>query len=208
MNIFLRITTFLLILLSLAGCQTTNTRESAAFKYANCPACPFDPCDNGCPRPRDCGPTVKQLNRISMKEPCIGGANARQELEKHDVQVIHIGDNVIVLLPTDKIFEFNSLTIREDAYPILNYLACFLHSYRCVPLRITVHTDNVASRCFNDLISDKRALTIQAYLWIRGIHFKVMRASGCGNAAPIANQTTVAGNASNRRIEIRIRRTC
>lgn len=207
MSIFLRIAAFLLILVTLTGCNTTNTSGRTA-RCNPCLECPLDPCDNGCPRPRDCGPTVKQLNRIQKTDLGTGSSNGRLEFEKIGSQIIHIGDNVIILLPTDKLFEFNSQMIREDAYPVLNYLACFLKGYPCVPLRITVHTDNVASRCFNDLLSDQRALTIQAYLWIRGIHFKVMRASGCGNAAPIANQLTVAGNASNRRIEIRIRRTC
>ena len=72
---------------------------------------------------------------------------------------------------------------------------------------ISGHTDNVAPNCYNLRISDMRAQTIQAYLWVRGIQFRRMCATGCGNCVPIANQVTVEGNAANRRIEIRVRKT-
>ena len=122
--------------------------------------------------------------------------------------MIEIGDNVIIILPVDRFFDVNCATIRDEcAYITLNYLVCFLNTYGCVPLYISGHTDNVASDCFNLRLSDARAQTIQAYLWVRGIQFRRMCATGCGNCKPIANQVTVAGNEANRRIEIRIRRT-
>jgi outer membrane protein OmpA-like peptidoglycan-associated protein len=209
MNIFLRSILLLIFLCSIVGCGTTMRSQNCSRDCsAECPCeCPDDPCALRCPRPKECGPTVKQIAFIQRADIGMGTYNPKYELQQKGVQIIELGDNLIVLLPIDRFFEFNSPTIREDAYTILNHLASFLKCYRCVPLYISAHTDNVASECYNRVISDKRAQSIQTYLWIRGISFSVLRATGCGNVAPIANQVTVAGNAANRRIEIRVRRT-
>lgn len=205
---------FFAFLLSLVGCNTITDSKNCAQGNCSkdcsptCPCeCPDDPCVSRCPKPKECGPTVKQMTFIQRNNVKVGGYKARDELIKRGVQIIELGDNAIILLPMDTTFEFNSPTIREDAYMTLNYLAAFLKSYCCTPLYISAHTDNVASECFNRIISDKRAQSIQTYLWIRGIPFKILPATGCGNVAPIANQWIVDGHAANRRIQIRVRRT-
>lgn len=190
----------LISLLLLSGCCTNKCKET-------CPECPYDPCASTCPRPKDCAPTVAQITRMEKKICGWENVDLVFELRKRGVEVIEIGDNAIILLPADQFFEVNSQTIREDSYCTLNLLASFLRCYGCTPLYISGHTDNVAPNCFNLCLSDLRAQSIQAYLWVRGIQFRIMCTKGCGNCTPIANQVTVAGNAANRRIEIRIRRT-
>lgn len=199
MSIYFRHTIVILLLL-LTGCCTNRCE-------APCPECPCDPCTSTCPRPKDCGPTVAQINYREKKLCGLKSVDLLYEVRKRGVDVIEIGDNAIIILPADRFFEVNCQTIREDAYCILNLLVYFLNCYGCTPLYISGHTDNVAPNCFNLLLSDARAQSIQAYFWIRGIQFRRMCTKGCGNCVPIANQVTVAGNAANRRIEIRIRRT-
>lgn len=207
MFIHLRNLILLIFLLALSGCGCNPKMECGQCDQCGPRGCPFDPCARLCPPPRDCSPTVAELTQLERK--CTGWSTYSSvfELRKRGVQVIEIGENVIILLPVDRFFEVNCATIRECAYVTLNHLVCFLNSYGCVPLYISGHTDNVASQGFNLRLSDARAQSIQAYLWVRGIQFRRMCATGCGNCAPIANQVTVAGNEANRRIEIRIRRT-
>lgn len=201
MLIHLRNVILALWVLSLLGCCCDPKSQCGTGE------CPFDRCISSCPPPRDCGLTVRELARIEKTAGPFGTANLVIELQKKGVQVIEIGENVIILLPVDKFFEVNCATIRLDAYHALDYLICLLNHYGCMPLYISGHTDNITSRCFNLYLSDLRAQSIQAYLWVRGIHFRRMCANGCGDCKPIANQVTVPGHAANRRIEIRIRRT-
>jgi len=51
-------------------------------------------------------------------------------------------------------------------------------------------------------LSAERALTVIRYLIQRGIPENQIRASGCGEARPIASNATAAGKARNRRVEI------
>jgi outer membrane protein OmpA-like peptidoglycan-associated protein len=170
--------------------------------------CPDDCCTPACHRPRDCGPTAQQLSMLKDSKCDMGYRNYRLALHKKGVQIIEIGQNAIIILPTDRFFEVGCPTIREDAYETLCILACFLKTYPHVPLYISGHTDNIAAGYYNRWLSDAQAQMVQAFLWSRGFHFKALSATGCGECMPIANQLTVAGNAANRRIEIRIRRVC
>ena len=204
MNILLRCITFLVFVCSIAGCDATMHSQNCSKGCSN--ECPDNPCALYCPKPKECAPTVKQMTFIERSDIGIGSYNPKYELQQSGIQIIELGENAIIILPTDMFFEFNSPTLREDVYLTLDHLAAFLKCYHCVPLYISVHTDNVASKYFNRVISDKRAQSIQTYLWVRGIPFRRLPATGCGNAAPIANQLTFAGNAANRRIEIRVRR--
>jgi outer membrane protein OmpA-like peptidoglycan-associated protein len=156
---------------------------------------------------RDCGPTVEQIGRIKMIDKGWFTCDRLAPLRAKDVQIISIGDNLIILLPEDKFFEFGCATIYSNAYLALSALADYLRCHRYAPLYISGHTDNVAGRAYNCLLSDQRAQAIRAYLWVRGVPFRIMSTTGCGNAKPIANQVTIAGNQANRRIEIRVRRT-
>lgn len=202
MNCYLRIIALIFISI-LVGCSSQINKKCGCTDGQ----CPFDPCLDICRDVKDCGPTVDQLTEIRKQDcgMCPGIGCTVQELRKKGIQFIEIGDNVIIILPTDHFFEIDCPTIREEAYPTLNCLACILKGYTCVPLSITVHTDDVAPSCYNCWLSDKQVQNIQAYLWVHGIHFKRMRVTGCGDFKPIANHYTVAGNAANRRIEIRIR---
>jgi chemotaxis protein MotB len=51
-------------------------------------------------------------------------------------------------------------------------------------------------------LSAQRALSVTRYLIERGIPDNLIQASGCGPARPIAPNTTTAGKAKNRRVEI------
>lgn len=208
----------LIFIVLLAGCSTAGDgccgyREDPQCSSDGCGCreelrCPNDCCVNPCRRPRDCGPTVEQLNIAKDSRCSVGYRNYRVALHKKGVQIIEIGQNVIILLPVDRLFELGCPTLRESGYETLCILACFLKTYPHVPLYISGHTDNVAASYYNCWISDAQAQMVQAYLWTRGFHFKALSATGCGEYKPIANQLTVAGNAANRRIEIRMRRVC
>lgn len=190
-----------MLLLVLAGC--------CSDKQSPCPngECPFDPCASMCPRPRDMAPSVEQINQSRLPAWDSKRFDALGVSQKSGLQVIDIGENAIIILSVDRFFEFNCATIREDAYAKLDEIVCLLSHSGCTPLFISGHTDNVASTRWNCCLANARAQAICAYFWSRGIHFRRMTATGCGDCAPIANYVTVAGCAANRRIEIRIRKT-
>jgi OOP family OmpA-OmpF porin len=62
------------------------------------------------------------------------------------------------------------------------------------------HTDNVGKPASNQLLSERRAQTVAAYLKAKGAG--TLTAKGVGDTAPAADNTTVEGRTKNRRMEI------
>ena len=71
-------------------------------------------------------------------------------------------------------------------------------------LNLTVegHTDNVGIPDYNKRLSDARAKSVVAALSAQGIDSRRLRAAGFGQEKPIADNSTDAGRAQNRRVEL------
>lgn len=63
--------------------------------------------------------------------------------------------------------------------------------------------DESGSEPGNEALSKRRAESVKAYLILRGVQAQHIQADGQGTQAPVADNTTEAGRAKNRRVEIR-----
>ena len=63
--------------------------------------------------------------------------------------------------------------------------------------------DESGSEPGNETLSKRRAESVKAYLILRGVQAQHIQADGQGTQAPVADNTTEAGRAKNRRVEIR-----
>lgn len=72
-----------------------------------------------------------------------------------------------------------------------------------IDLTVTGHTDNTGSDAINNPLSVNRAKAVESYLIGQGIAASRFKAvTGAGSAQPIADNSTAAGRAQNRRAEI------
>ena len=71
-------------------------------------------------------------------------------------------------------------------------------------MRVVGHTDNVGSAAYNDTLSTERALAVSRILIANGLPSGRLTYSGQGFNQPIASNSTSAGRAMNRRVEILI----
>lgn len=74
-------------------------------------------------------------------------------------------------------------------------------------LRIEGHTDNSGRSSLNDRLSKSRAQAVRRALIDRGVPAAKLTSEGYGATRPIADNTTPAGRARNRRIEIKVSAT-
>ncbi|MDF2510882.1 MAG: hypothetical protein K0S04_748 [Herbinix sp.] len=107
------------------------------------------------------------------------------------------------------LFDSGSADIKEEAFPIFESLGKILESYQGHSIEITGHTDNVpmtsSSYPDNNWLSSARALNAAEYLINNcGIDPDYLKYSGRGEYEPVASNSTAAGRAKNRRIEIKI----
>ena len=119
------------------------------------------------------------------------------------VQVSQTPDNQLKLnIPSDVSFDTGRADIKPNMRPILDQFASGLSSQPNTEVRIIGHTDNTGSDAVNDPLSVQRASAARQYLAARGVDPNRIVIAGRGEREPVADNSTEAGRAQNRRVEI------
>jgi len=119
------------------------------------------------------------------------------------VQVTQTADNQLKLqVPSDVSFDVGSAQIKSDFVPILDRFAQTLVENPKSTVRIVGHTDSTGSDAINDPLSVNRATSVRNYLSAHGVAAHRVTVDGRGSSEPVAANTTDAGRARNRRVDI------
>lgn len=133
-----------------------------------------------------------------------------EELQIADqVEVESNAQYVMLTLNGALLFDTGKSEIREDALPLVDKLSTILQSYDSNRIYIEGHTDNVPIHNDkyenNDILSSYRAHSVKDYVLSKtSLDAAKIRATGCGEYNPIADNSTPEGRARNRRVEIKI----
>jgi OOP family OmpA-OmpF porin len=100
-------------------------------------------------------------------------------------------------------FETGRSALKPDSYTILDIVAASLVANPEIRIEIAGHTDNTGAAPTNTRLSQARADAVRTYLATKGVAPERMVARGYGPSDPIAPNTTAAGRAQNRRVELR-----
>ena len=73
-----------------------------------------------------------------------------------------------------------------------------------VNIEIQGHTDSDGNDQYNQVLSEKRAISVKNYLVQKGISVDRLTTAGFGETQPISDNSTPEGKAKNRRIEFQI----
>ncbi len=117
--------------------------------------------------------------------------------------VAQTADNQLRLsIPSDISFASGQDEIAPRLMPILDQFAQGLNQQPAMEVRIVGHTDSTGSDAINLPLSVQRAQSARDYLVSRGVAASRIRIDGRGAREPIADNSTEAGRARNRRIDI------
>jgi len=127
--------------------------------------------------------------------------------EGYEVAFDPAAGTITVTLPNEILFDSGKATLKQATSRELDHILSVLRSkYSGRQIDVVGHTDTdpIKKSPWKDNweLSSERALTVVRYLIQRGIPENQIRASGCGEARPIASNATAAGKARNRRVEI------
>ena len=119
------------------------------------------------------------------------------------VAVTQTADNQLKLnIPADISFDTGRADIKPNLRPILDQFANGLQNQPNTEVRIVGHTDNTGSDAVNNPLSLRRAESARDYLSARGVDSRRVMVAGRGEYEPIADNSSDAGRARNRRVEI------
>lgn len=131
-------------------------------------------------------------------------AKLREQLQGTGVGVSREGDNIRLIMPGNITFATNSHTLRDEFYPVLNSVGEVLSKYADTTIRVSGHTDNTGGRALNQELSERRAASVADYLATREVDRSRMLVEGRGFEQPVADNSSEAGRAQNRRVELHI----
>ena len=100
------------------------------------------------------------------------------------------------------LFDFNKATLSAKAKQNLDKFAAEMTDLPDTDIAILGHTDNVGSAEANQRVSDNRAQAVSNYLQTKGIAAERITAEGHSYNDPVADNSTAAGRAQNRRVEV------
>lgn len=154
-----------------------------------------------------------EYEEASLKESEQMAESIEQQLAQlqigDQVEVDSNAQYVMLTLNGALLFDSAKAEIREDAIPLVDKLSTILQNYNSNSIYIEGHTDNVpihnSKYESNDILSSYRAQSVKDYILSKTtLDPSKIRATGCGEYNPIADNSTPEGRARNRRVEIKI----
>ena len=106
-----------------------------------------------------------------------------------------------VIIADAVFFDVNSDQVRAIDGPTLAAITALAKSRTDWILTVVGHTDDQGADVYNLELSLRRADALRNLLAAQGIPEENLRVRGAGETAPIGDNTTDAGRATNRRIE-------
>lgn len=105
-------------------------------------------------------------------------------------------------IPSDISFDTGKAEIKPAMRPVLGKFAQTLQANPVTTVRIIGYTDSTGTAAVNEPLSVRRAASTRDYLTARGVAINRIAIDGRGSREPVADNSTPAGRAKNRRVEI------
>jgi outer membrane protein OmpA-like peptidoglycan-associated protein len=129
-------------------------------------------------------------------------AELRRSMAGSGADIRNDGQRLTVILPESVTFATDSSVVNPAFRPALARVSDSLARYRNSTVRVVGHTDNVGTAAYNQQLSEDRALSVARILIGNGTSSSRISYAGRGFNEPVASNSTAAGRAQNRRVEI------
>ena len=108
----------------------------------------------------------------------------------------------LVVNLSDVLFDTGKYTLKPNTQVSLARIAGIFQSYPGVKVQVEGFTDSVGSDELNQKLSENRASTTKDFLIKQGVSIDNISAAGYGKSDPVADNSTAAGKAQNRRVNL------
>jgi outer membrane protein OmpA-like peptidoglycan-associated protein len=108
----------------------------------------------------------------------------------------------LIVNMSDVLFDFNKYSLKPEAREKLAKVSGILLAYPNLKLQVEGYTDNIGSDEYNQKLSEERADSVRSYLVGQRVPDPNISATGYGKSDPVADNSTSAGRAQNRRVQL------
>ena len=175
------------------GCELDDDNDGVVNRLDECPETPAgEPVDEkGCELDDDNDGVVNRLDECP-------GTPEGTPVDRRGCEI----EGEYVLQGVN--FESNSDVLLASASSVLDQVTETLLKYPQITFAIEGHTDSDGAADYNEGLSTRRAQTVYDYFAGKGVAEDRMTVRGFGETQPIADNTTAAGKAENRRVVLSV----
>jgi outer membrane protein OmpA-like peptidoglycan-associated protein len=131
-------------------------------------------------------------------------AELRAQLQGTGVTITRVGDKIYLNMPSNVTFNVGQANVRPQFQQTLASVALIMQKYNKTVVDVYGHTDSTGSEVSNLELSKNRAIAVANVISANGVDPRRFYIDGKGENQPVATNTTAAGRAMNRRVEIQI----
>jgi outer membrane protein OmpA-like peptidoglycan-associated protein len=131
-------------------------------------------------------------------------AAIREKLRAQLNNVLATTENArgLIVNLSDVLFDTGKYTLKPGTQVSLAKVATILQLYPGLKVQVEGYTDSVGSDAYNQTLSENRANAVEQFLVQNGVPPGNATAAGYGKADPVADNSTAAGRAENRRVNL------
>jgi outer membrane protein OmpA-like peptidoglycan-associated protein len=137
----------------------------------------------------------KKMDKQKKELEAIQGAKTETITDANGLQAIK------VTFESGILFKTNSSKLSASSESALTKFATSIKGNPQTDIVIKGHTDNSGNDNINLPLSNERANSVSSFLRGQGVNNNI-KAEGLGSASPVADNSTSAGKAQNRRVEV------
>lgn len=143
---------------------------------------------------------------MSMTEKKTPEEQLAEKLRRDKVQIIRVGEDYLLVLPSESYFYANSSHFNANMYPALADVAQYINTFDVETVKISGYTNDQGNEYRNLAMSKTQAQIISDALWMEGLRPAYIYSIGYGSQYPIADNSTADGQLTNDRVQITFRR--
>lgn len=124
------------------------------------------------------------------------------KLENRGVKVFVLGDQVMIVIPSNRLFDGTTPRIRNTSYSTLDLVAQLIGNYTNITVKVSAYTNATGPAAVDLALSQQQAERVARYLWKRGVNTRLLYAEGYGGTNLVAKNSLDWSESDNYRVEI------
>ncbi len=124
------------------------------------------------------------------------------QLENRGATIVILGDQILIALPSVRIFHAMTANIKPDAYSTLKLVAKYINGYTKMLVKIAAYTNAVGPKEVDQALSQQQAESVAKFLWACGLDARLTYAVGYGGTHLVQKNSYSWDGSDNYRIEI------
>lgn len=127
------------------------------------------------------------------------------QLENRGVNTVVLGDEILISIPSARIFNAYSSSIKPQAFSTLAMVKQYMNRFTTMLVRVSGYTADTGSKAIDLALSKQQAERVAKFLHESGLNTRVLYTSGYGGSHLVTNNTG-DWDSDNYRIEITLKK--